>query len=360
MKAVLPVFFIVSFLSGIIPIQAAGLSQPEALEETGIRPDAFNEFSKRLSEITPGDAEAYFNLALFCLDNDLPDQAEFLLGEAAKNPAFKKRAIRLLEGLAGEPDKSLYESASKYHASGYLAEAKRDLEALRAAYPKSRYIYKMKSLLRKIDREALNKPYLLAPVTDSPAELEKIIARRAEDQGSRVEDAKKGYFTDILKKAEYFADVLAVESDSGEKKEEYLSYAIRCAEEVSRLSDDVELKGKADDLRSRVIKQLFTEHPVSQDLKNIDYYYEKLYLVKDSGFIEDICGKYIKEGEAYLKKARQASGDAKINNLVSAYKCFSFANAYTKSAEVKEASFKKMKLINKEKRREINKKKTEN
>ena len=350
MKAVLPIFFIVSFLGVSPSVLAADLSQQEAVEEPVSQPKALEEFSKRFSEIKEGDAEGYYNLAVFCIDNDLPEKAEYLLGEAAKDPAFERRAKRLLEVLTGEPDKILYEAAFKHYESGYLAEAMAEVETLKAAYPKGHYIRKARLLLRKINNEAVDKPYLLVPVTDSAAEFGKIM-------GSKSEEQKKAYFADVLKKAEYFGDVMAAKSATGAKKEEHLSYAIKCADNVFNLSDDTELKNKTMDLRGRLIKQLFTERPVSEDLKNIDEYYQKLYLVKDNGFIEDVCDKYIKAGEAYLKKARKTSGDEKIGNLVNAYKCFSFANAYTKSEKIKQDTFQKMNLINSEKRKELNKKK---
>lgn len=359
MRQVFPVFFLMFFLAAAFPATAADVSQPEALDESVGHPDALGEFNKRFSEIKAGDAAAYYNLAVYCLDNDLPEQAEYLLGEAAKDPSFEKRAKRLLEVLTGEPDKSYYESAFKHYESGYLAEAKAEIEMLKASYPKSHYIRKARSLLKKIDKEALDKPYLLTNSAD-PGKIIASLNQSAEKEEGNAEELKKEYLTDILKKAEYFADVMAAKAPSKGKKEEYLFYAIKCAEKVSGLSDDAELKNKAGDLRGKITKQLFVEHPVSEDLKNIDSYYEKLYLVKDSGFVEDVCGKYTKTGEEYLKKARKASGAEKISNLVSAYRCFSFANAYTKSEKMKQETFQKMELINAEKRKEISKKKTSN
>ncbi|MFA5338964.1 MAG: hypothetical protein WC317_02305 [Candidatus Omnitrophota bacterium] len=359
MRQVFPVFFLMFFLAAAFPATAADVNRTEAANEPAGHADAFAEFSKRFSEIKAGDAEAYYNLAVFCIDNDLPGQAEYLLGEAAKTPDFEKKAKRLLEVLTGEPDKVLYEAAFKHYESGYLAEAKTEVEMLKIVYPQSNYTRKARLLLRNINSEVVDKPYLLVNSAD-PSKIIASLSQRAEKEKRNVEDLKKEYFTDILKKAEYFADTLVAKAPSDEKKEEYLFYAIKCAEEVYRLSDDAELKSKAEDMRSKITKRVFTERPVSANLKNIDMHYENLYLVKDSGLIEDTCGKYIKEGEAYLKKAREASGDGKISDLVSAYKCFSFANAYTKSEKLKEETFRKMKLISLEKRKEISKKKTSN
>ncbi len=356
MKPVFPVILIVSFLAVSSPARAADANQQGEINEPAGQPDALGEFNKRFSEIKVGDAEAYYNLAVFCLDNDLPEQAEYLLREAAKDPAFERKARRLLEVLTGEPDKTYYESAFKHYESGYFAEAKTELEMLITAYPKSHYLRKSRFLLKNIDKETLDKPYLLVNSAD-PGKIVASLDQRAMKEKLNAEELKKEYFTDILKKAEYFSDTMAAKAASQGKKEEYLFYAIKCAEEVSGMSGDPELKGKADDLRSRITKQLFVEHPVSEDLANIDSYYNKLCLVKDSGFVEDICGKYIKTGDEYLKKARKASGDEKISDLVNAYRCFSFANAYTKSEKLKQETFGKMDLINDEKRKEMNKRK---
>ena len=359
MKALLLAILIVSFLAVVPPARAADVNQPGEIDESTGQPDALGEFNKRFSQIKEGDAEGYYNLAVFCLDNDLPEQAEYLLREAEKDPAFEKKARRLLEVLTGEPDKTFYESAFKHYESGYFAEAKAELEMLITAYPKSHYLRKARFLLKNIDKETLDKPYLLVNSAD-PGKIIDSLNQRAEEEKLNAKELKKEYFADVLKKAEYFVDTMAAKAPSQGKKEEYLFYAMKCAEEISRLSDDPELKGKADDLRSGIAKQLFVEHPVSEDLTNIDSYYNKLCLVKDSGFVEDICGKYIKAGEAYLKKAQKASGDEKISDLVSAYRCFSFANAYTKSEKLKQETFGKMDLINEEKRKEIGKKKTSN
>jgi hypothetical protein len=336
-----------------LPVSAASLSKEDAL----------SEFNKRFSEIKVGNAEAYYNLAVFCIDNDLPDPAGYLLREAAKDPVFEEKAKRLLEKLAVPLDQPLYESAFKHYESGYLAEAKTELEMLKAYYPQSLYLNQANSLLGKIEKEALDKPYILATVTNNPAEFKKIMDSfdsKAGGDENKAEDLKRAYFMDILKKAEYFAGSPVAKNASGGTKEEYLSYAIKCTDYVISSSNDAELISKAQGLRSMIAKQLFTEHPVSENLENIDSDYEKLSMVKDRGFTEDICGKYIKEGETHLKKAWKASGDEKISDLISAYKCFAFANAYTKSEKLKQDTFREMEIINIEKRKELNKNKTSN
>ncbi len=336
--------------------------------------EAVDEFSQRLGKITSDgidkdDAEDYFELGKFCIKNGLLERAKVILEKAAGlDPKYQDRVEHLLADIKDKEERGkdlglIYSAYDDYNL-GYYGEAKIKLEELIEKYEESEYVNKAENLLDEMKNKTEDKPFLLTPVTDNPMEFRKfitdIIKEKAKERNCDVKEidvskVKEEYLSNLIKKAEYFISDMTAKSNGESLNQDYLFFAMKCTEVVFKLSENEKLKEKTKDIQTEAANKLFTEYPLPADIKNLDLYYKRLQLVDNKEIIKNICEKYLKLGNVYLERANESEGRKKIDYLVKAYDVFAMVKDYAKSDEIKNKAFRKIKLIQKEKRKEVRK-----
>jgi hypothetical protein len=333
------VFILIIILSFVInPLaESVKLSKEEAL----------NVFRSKFNQIDKNNAQAYLELARFCLSQGLLERAQNMVNTALRiDPTIKEQAQDILSQLKNEEVENLLTEARKQYNLGFYAEAKSKVDAAVSRHPQSRYTTAANKILEEILAKTSDKPYLLRKVANNISEyrlLLKSFQQKAKEEGENLEEIKDDYYNDLLKKADYYAFTLPANQKDYQLSQQYLLYSLDCINWVLK-SDDKDLKDKAKNKQSQIVKKLFSDYPVFS-AENRRTFYKYLYLLKDKNLKDEICRQYYDRGFDYLKEAEKVSRSSKREKLKKALDYFYIAHDYADSKQLQDKAFGRLREI---------------
>jgi len=300
-------------------------------------------FSK-VNGIKPDDASAQLQLAKWCYDNATPENGLFEMADRhyriAKelDPKLAEKAGKDLAAVQEKESEKLFAVAETEYKWGEYYKAEQLARSVISLYPDSSYSGKSRGLIVKIWGSSR-----ASKVFDNSQELPEIVFAAEEMQSilSRMgtDECKQAYFIKCINRGiDYEARAEEVDKD---RKSGYYVAAIACYDIVAASSGG-QVRKTADSKARDAIKRFFDTKP--EPFSDARYALMTGYMIRmqDQSYISDLSGRYFKQGEDLLKKARRLKQPQKGEKAKAAYFCFSIANDFSKNGKIKQDSFENM------------------